>query len=165
MIDPCAPEPQVFLFGARRLLALLHTAGSVVLLGACTHHALLMRHYLRGRLERAPLEKTYAKIICATYPITFALGALLYPTYRVHVRGYHLDRFAPEYARLFDVKETYAALALLLVFALGALAYTWRPREEPHLAPIVAGMSLLVCAVVWLNAIIGILVVTVRGVG
>ncbi len=164
-MDPCAPEPQVFLYGARRVLALLHTAGSVVLLGACTHHLLLMRHYVRGRLERAPLEKTYAKVITVAYAVTFALGALLYPTYRVHVRGYHLDRFDPAYARFFDVKETFAALALFVVLGLGALAYAWRPREEPHLAPVVAGMSLVVCAVVWFNAIVGVLVVSVRGVG
>lgn len=164
-MDPCAPEPQVFLYGARRALALLHTAGSVVLLGACTHHLLLMRHYVRGRLERAPLEKTYAKVIAVAYAVTFALGAMLYPAYRVHVRGYHLDRFEPAYSRFFDVKETFAALALFVVLGLGAMAYAWRPREEPHLAPVVAGMSLVVCAVVWFNAIVGVLVVSVRGVG
>jgi hypothetical protein len=164
-MDPCAPDPGVFLYGARRWLLVLHTAGSVVLLGAATHHALLMRFYLRGRFERALLEKTYAKVVSVAYAGTFALGALLYPTYRVHVRGYCLDRIAPEYARLFDVKETYAALALLLAAGLGALAYAWRPREEPHLAPVVAGMSLVVCAVVWFNAIIGVLVVSVRGAG
>ena len=164
-MEPCATEPDVFLYGARRLLAVLHTAGAVVLLGAATHHALLMRHYLRGRFERIALEKTYAKVLSVAYAVTFALGALLYPTYRVHVRGYHLDRVAPEYARLFDVKETYAALALLLAAGLGALAYAWRPREEPHLAPVVAGMSAVVCAVVWFNAIIGVLVMSVRGIG
>lgn len=164
-MDPCAPEPGVFLYGARRLLLVLHTAASVVLLGAATHHALLMRFYLRGRFERAPLEKTYAKVVGVAYAFTFVIGALLYPTYRVHVRGYQLDRIAPEYARLFDVKETYASLALLVVAALFALAYTFRPREEPHVAKVVAAMSFFVCAVVWLNAIVGVLVVSVRGVG
>lgn len=164
-MDPCVAEPDVFLYGARRLLSVLHTAGAVVLLGAATHHALLMRHYLRGRFERIALEKTYAKVAAVAYVVTFALGALLYPTYRVHVRGYHLDRFAAVYARLFDVKETFASLAILLALGLGAMALRWRPRDEPWLAPIVAGMSIVVCFVVWLNAIIGVLVVSVRGVG
>lgn len=164
-MDPCAPEPGVFLHGARRVLTVLHTGASVVLLGAATHHLLLMRFYLRGRFERVALEKTYARVIAAAYAVTFALGALLYPTYRVHVRGYYLDRFAPEYARFFDVKETYASLALLVAAGLGALAYAWRPRQEPHLAPVVAGMSFLVCAVVWFNAIVGVLVMSVRGIG
>ncbi len=164
-MDPCVTEPDVFLYGARRLLAVAHTAGAVVLLGAVTHHALLMRHYLRGRFERIALEKTYAKVIAVAYGLTFAIGALLYPTYRVHVRGYHLDRFAPLYARLFDVKETWASLALLVALGLGALAFAWRPREEPWIAPIVAGMSFIVCAVVWFDAIVGVLVMTVRGIG
>lgn len=165
MIDPCASEPDVFLYGARRLLLVLHTAGAVVLLGSATHHALLMRHYLRGRFERIALEKTYARVLCVAYAVTFAIGALVYPTYRVHVRGYHLDRFAPEYARLFDVKETWASLALFVALGLGALSFAWRPREEPWLAPIVAVMSFVVCAVVWFDAVIGILVTSVRGIG
>ncbi|MEZ4299196.1 MAG: hypothetical protein R3B70_29875 [Polyangiaceae bacterium] len=164
-METCATEPEVFLHGARRVLVLLHTAGSVVLLGAATHHLLLMRFYLRGRFERAALEKTYAKVVGAAYAITFAIGALVYPSYRVHVRGFRLDRLAPEYARLFDVKETWAALALFVVGGLAALAYAWRPKEEPHLAPIVAAMSFVVCAVVWFNAIVGVLVVSVRGIG
>lgn len=163
-MEPVA-DPGVFLYGARRVLTVLHTAGSVVLLGAATHHLLLMRFYLRGRFERAALEKTYARVVCVAYAVTFALGALLYPTYRVHVRGYYLDLFAPEYARFFDVKETYASLALLVAAGLGALAYTWRPREEPHVAPVVAGMSLVVCAVAWFNAVVGVLVMSVRGIG
>jgi hypothetical protein len=164
-MPPCATEPEVFLHAARRALTVLHTASAVVLLGAATHHALLMRFYLRGRFERVALEKTYAKVLCAAYAVTFALGALLYPSYRVHVRGYYLDRFAPAYARLFDLKETYASLALFVALGLGALAFTWRPREEPHIAPIASVMSFVVCAVVWLDAVVGVLVMTVRGMG
>jgi hypothetical protein len=81
------------------------------------------------------------------------------------MRGHYLDRFAPLYARLFDVKETWASLALLVALGLGALAFAWRPREEPWIAPIVAGMSFVVCAVVWFDAIVGVLVMTVRGIG
>ncbi len=161
----CKPDPEVFLYGARHLLAVLHTAGSIVLLGACTHHLLLMRHYIKGRLERAPLEKLYAKIIGIAYVVTFGLGALLYPTYRTLIRGYYLDRFAPSYSGFFDVKETFAALALMVVLGLFALAYKWKPKDEPALAPIVAAMSLVVCCVVWFNAIVGVWLVSVRGVG
>lgn len=165
MIDPCATEPDVFLYGARRVLIVLHTAAAVVLLGSATHHALLMRHYLRGRFNHSALEKKYARVLAVAYAATFAIGALLYPTYRVHVRGYFLDRMAPVYARLFDVKETWASLALFVALGLGALSFAWRPREEPWIAPIVAVMSFVVCAVVWLDAVIGILVTSVRGVG
>jgi len=166
-MDLAGPDPSagVFLYGARRLLLVLHAGGSIVLIGAATHHALQMRHYLRGRFGAARLEKIYAKVISVAYLLTFALGALLYPTYRVRVRGFYLDRHAPFFAGLFDVKEVYASLALLAAIALGALAFTLRPTEERHLVPVYAAMSFLVCAVVWLNVIAGLLIVSVRGPG
>ena len=161
-MDPCAP---VIFHGLRRLLLVLHAGGSIVLVGAATHHALQMRHYLRGRFGREKLEKTYAKVVSVAYVVTFVLGALLYPSYRVHVRGYHLDRHAPAFAALFDVKETYASLALVVAVALGALACTLRPAETPALVRVYAVMSLIVCAVVWFNVIAGLLVVSARGIG
>lgn len=155
----------VFLYGARRLLLVLHAGASIVLIGASTHHALLMRHYLAGRFLHERLEKTYAKVVSVAYAITFALGALLYPTYRVHVRGTYLDRHAPAYAGLFDVKEVYASLTLTVAIALGALALTLRPSESKELTRVYAVMSLVVCGVVWFNVIAGLLVVSVRGIG
>jgi amino acid transporter len=164
-MDLCGPESGIFLHGARRFLLVLHAGGSIVLIGAATHHALQMRHYLRGRFGAERLEKTYAKVVSAAYLVTYAIGALLYPSYRVHVRGYYLDRHAPAYAGLFDVKETYASLTLVVAIALGALAFTLRPAETPALVRVYAVMSFIVCAVVWLNVIAGLLVVSVRGVG
>lgn len=167
MTEICGPDAasNVFLYAARRALLLLHAGGSVVLIGAATHHALQMRHYLRGRFGRSALEKTYAKVVAAAYIATFVLGAVLYPTYRVHIRGYYLDRYAPFFSGLFDVKEVYASLALLVAAGLGLLAYTLRPSEERWFVPVYAAMSFIVCGVVWLNVIAGILIVSVRGVG
>jgi hypothetical protein len=143
----------------------LHAAGSIVLVGAATHHALQMRHYLRGRFGREKLEKTYAQVVSVAYAVTFALGALLYPSYRVHVRGYWLDAHAPAFSDLFDLKEAYASLALVVALGLGALARTLRPAETPALVRVYAAMSFIVCAVVWFDVIAGILVLSVRGLG
>lgn len=159
------PSSTVFLYAWRRALLVLHMGGSIVLIGAATHHALHMRHYLRGRFNRAPLEKLYARVIAVAYVATFLIGAVLYPTYRVHVRGYYLDRYAPFFSGLFDVKEVFAALALLVAVGLGALASTFKPAEEKWFVPVYAAMSFLVCGVVWLNVIAGVVIVSVRGVG
>ena len=71
------------------VLLVLHAGGSIVLIGAATHHALQMRHYLARRFHREALEKTYAKVVAVAYVRTPSrLGALLYPSYRVHVRAY-----------------------------------------------------------------------------
>ena len=160
-----SPTLGVFLYSARRLLLIAHAAGSIVLIGAATHHALQMRHYLRGRFGAARLEKTYAKVVSIAYVLTMALGALLYPTYRVHVRALYLDQHAPFFAGLFDVKEVYASLALPAALGLGILAFTLRPSEERAIVPIYAATSFVVCSVVWLNMISGLLIVSIKGPG
>lgn len=159
------PSSNVFLFAWRRALLVLHMGGSIVLIGAATHHALQMRHYLRGRFKRVELEKTYARVVAAAYILTFVVGAALYPTYRVHARGYYLDRYAPFFAGLFDVKEVFASLALIVAAGLGALASTLKPAEEKWFLPVYAAMSFIVCGVVWLNVIAGVLIVSIRGPG
>jgi hypothetical protein len=103
--------------------------------------------------------------VSVAYLVTFALGALLYPSYRVHVRGYYLDRFAPVFSNLFDLKETYASLTLVIAVALGGLARSWRPAETPALVRVYAVMSFVICAVVWFDVVAGLLVVSARGVG
>ena len=155
----------VIFFGARRVLLLLHAGAAIVLIGAATHHALQMRHYLRGDFRRVALEKTYAKVVSVAYVVTFLLGAMVYPSYRVQVRGLYLDRYAPAYSGLFDMKEVYASLTLTVAVGLGALAFTLRPAESPALARVYALMSLLVCAVVWFDVIAGLLITSVRGLG
>ncbi len=95
---------------ARAMLLVLHAGAAIVLIGAATHHALQMQHYLRGDFRRVALEKTYAKVVSVAYVITFILGAMVYPSYRVQVRGLYLDRYAPGWSGLFDMKEVYASL-------------------------------------------------------
>ena len=167
MTEPCAPGPEQAISSTARarVLLVLHAAASIVLVGASTHHALQMRHYWRGRFGKKGLEKLYAKVIAVTYVLTFAIGALLYPSYRYHVRGLYLDRYAPWAAELFDVKEMYASLALFVAIGLGMLAFTLEPEKERPFVKVYAAMSILVCAVVWFNVIAGLIVVSVRGVG
>jgi hypothetical protein len=167
MIDPCAPPPSetVVLYGARVPLLVLHTAASIVLLGASTHHVLVSRHLLGAGPARMPLVRTYAKVIAVTYPLTLLLGALLYPAYRVHVRGFYLDRYAPEISALFDVKEIYAALTMVIAIGLGFVAVRFDAREDRALAPAYVAAGALVALVVWLDAIAGVIVVAARGVG
>ena len=130
MADPCTPDAlhAITFYEARRLLPVLHDAGTVVLLGASTHHALQTRHYLRGRFERVALERTYARVASVAYALTFALGAIVYASYRYHLRGLYLDRYAPFHFGLFDVKEVFAALTLVVALALGARSFTFEPR-------------------------------------
>jgi hypothetical protein len=164
---PCEPplDGAVVLYGVRRFLLVLHALGSVALLGSATHHALHMRHYLAGRFVGLSLEKRWARVVAASYCFTFAVGAMLYPSYRYHVRGLWLDRYAPRYAELFDIKEIYASLTLVVAVGLGLLSFTLEPAKERAIAKVYAAMSLLVCAVAWAEVVLGVLVTSVRGLG
>src|SRR5581483_4091311 len=114
------PDAQTYLYGARKLLLVLHAAASIALIGAATHHALQMPALLRGS-PRVRLECLYARVMGVAYVIAYALGALLYPTYRYHVRALFLDRHHPMVSNLFDIKENLATIALVLALAVGAL--------------------------------------------
>ncbi len=163
---PCTvpPDAQTFLYAARKLLLLLHAASAIALIGSATHHALQMPALLRGA-PRVRLERIYARVVAVAYATTYGLGAMLYPTYRYHVRGLYLDRHHPMVSSLFDIKENLATIALLLALALGALGGKLSAdAEDRPLVRVYAAMSVFVAAVVWFNVVSGLLIVSYRSV-
>lgn len=156
-------DAQTFLYGARKLLLLLHFAAAVVLVGASTHLALRMPALLRGR-SNPRLERVYGRVVALSFSTAYALGALLYPTYRYHVRALYLDRFHPAISNLFDVKENLATIALPLALALGALGGSLGDDADRRLRPLYASMSVFVAAVVWFDVFSGVLIASYRAV-
>jgi len=158
------PEPaQTLFYGARKLLLLLHFVGAVVLAGSSVHLALRMPALLRGR-SNPRLERIYGRVVAAAYSLTYLLGALLYPTYRIHVRAVFLDRHHPMVSNLFDVKENLATIALPLALALGALGGRLADDADRRLRPIFATMSAFVAAVVVFDVLSGVYIASVRAV-
>lgn len=151
-----------FLEPYARLLVLLHAAAAIVLIGASTHHLLIALACGRGRYK-VRLARVYALVGACAYGVTFALGALAYPTYRYHVRGLYLDRHAEWASNLFDIKENLAAIGLPLVVAALVLSRVMDPREDHALRrgyQLVVG---LVAFVVWFGVISGLVITLVRG--
>jgi hypothetical protein len=73
-----------------------------------------------------------------------------------------LDRIA----RLFDVKEHLAALALPFALAACALALAWRPdRDGPMVGRLLLGCALVVATSAWFAALVGLYVTSYRAVG
>lgn len=164
-MPPCdvPPEAHTFLYGLRKPLLVLHFAAAVALVGSSTHLALQMPALLRGQ-SRVRLERVYGRVVAAAYSVTYALGALLYPTYRYHVRALYLDRHHPAVSNVFDVKENLASIALPLALALGALGGRLAAEEERPYRPVYAAMSLFVAAVVWFDVVSGVVIVSYRSV-
>jgi hypothetical protein len=83
----------LFLEGWARPLLVVHAIAAAVLVGASTHHLVWCRGYLRKRFPAATVraEQRFARIAAIAYVVTFLVGNLLYPTYKVRVRAEYLD--------------------------------------------------------------------------
>ncbi len=155
--------PSLFLSSLARLLVVLHAAAAIVLVGAATHHALLAVGYLRG-VFKVRLARIYAATVAAAWLITFALGLLSYPTFRIAARAAYLDRYEPWASRLFELKEHSAALGIPLVLGTLALSRTLDPKQDRVLARAYAAIVLLVAAIVWFDVFSGLAITVAKGV-
>lgn len=154
--------PPVFLSGASRWLLVLHALNGLALLGSSTHLALAVVSLLRGRRTSLRMIRVQSQVVVVLFAVTFVVGLLMYPHFRVMVRGLGLDRDAPWASNLFDIKENFALLGL----PLSAVLFSTRHRVEPG-APVVPFFA--VCAfacwgLVAFAAISGLVVTSVRGI-
>jgi len=180
-----------------RPLLVAHAVLGAATVAVTTHFFLWMRKWVGGR-GRGPGVRWFAVVASALYLSQFALGNLIYPVYKVHVRAQYLDlppavaaeqvarKQAAELivgqaglpatvrpppstaavARLFDVKEHWAALGLPLLLVAAALAFRWDPKRDPSPATrwlllVTSGGAALMA---WAAALIGIYVSAIRAI-
>ncbi len=177
-----------------RPLLVCHAVAAAVLVGASTHHLLWCRHYLRGRYGQMKAEKRFATIVTLAYVVTFLLGNVLYPTYKVRVRAEYFDNPpaiaaelklrneqhpvigvtpAPATAvadltrisRLFDVKENWAALGCAASIILWILSRRAHPRDQPRVLTLYLGLAAFACGAAWLGALVGLVTASYRSIG
>jgi len=80
----------VFLEGQARLLLVLHAVLGAATVAVTTHLFLWSRRWARSGARR-PGVRWFAVAALGLYASQFALGNLLYPTYKVRVRAEYLD--------------------------------------------------------------------------
>ena len=160
---PFARMAPLFLAGLARALVVVHALAAIVLVGAATHHALVALGYLRGAFK-VRLGRIYAATVAVTWLVTFALGLVAYPAFRVAVREVYMDRHEPWASNLFDLKEHLAALGIPLVLGVLALSRVIDPKLDRGLARTYAVMTMLVAAIVWFDVISGLAITMVKGV-
>lgn len=109
-----------------RPLILVHFLAAAMLVGGLTHGsvflALAEKRAKAGYLKRAG---RFWKMILWSLAITMITGLTAYPTYRIRTRAEFLDDHFPYVSGLFDLKENYAAIVVVLVLACALL------RREP----------------------------------
>jgi hypothetical protein len=154
----------VLLEQAARPLLLLHAVLGFAAVFSATHLAVYALLALRGRSGSG--LRRFSWIAPAAVAPQFALGLLLYPAYRVHVRAADLDQSAPFVAQLFDFKEHLALLALVLVLGAALLARLgFRSADAAALRPALAALSTSGAALLWVVALLGLYVTARHPVG
>jgi hypothetical protein len=183
----------IFLERWARPLLIIHAIAAAVLVASTTHHVVWLRGYFRRNFARYSSERRFALIASIAFVVTFLLGNVLYPVYKVRVRAEYLDNpaaiaedmrlreaqrkltaptvvaVAPPslspVARLFDIKEHWVAIGCGASLLLLALSRLAHPREQPSTLVLYLGLALLVCATAWWGALVGLITASFRSVG
>lgn len=127
-----------------RLAVVLHLALAVSAVGAATHAAVFARASPGSRRLRRLAAWSVGLSLAA-----MAVGALIYPRYKLDVRLAWLEAHAPGAARLFDLKEQLVALAFPM--QLGLLLLLRREAAEPPLQRLLATTA---AALLWAAALL-----------
>lgn len=156
------------------LLLIVHGLLAMALVGALTHQALAAcwpvrqaaPHATSGIVTkfRGVSGPAYTNAVVVLFIATFALGSLIYPSYRLGVRNY-LQSFrllTPEGA--FEVKEHFVSIGLGLLPVYWLL---WRKSPDGWAADrwqrVRDIVTALLAVVVWLSFLVGHVLNNIRG--
>jgi hypothetical protein len=153
----------VFLEAFYEILLLAHLFATFVLVGSMTHNLLIVFSYLHGRFSRQKLEKLYAKVSLWAYVIVYVIGALIYPAFRVYIRGSYFDPKIPWATGLFEVKEHWAAVGLALFFVYYFLRKTFQPDSEREKLFLYIPLCFILNLILWYKVIISCYLSLLKG--
>ena len=154
----------VFLEEWAKFFLFLHFVGAMVLAGSMTHNAILVVGFCRGRWDKLDLQKLYVKIAFIAYCAVFALGALIYPTFRVRVRAEYFDLHLPQATGLFEVKEHWAAIGLALFIAYFAISRDFNAATDRRLLALYSGLCFTLYLICLYLLVAGFYLTTLKGV-
>ena len=153
----------VFMENFYEFFLLAHLFATFVLVGSMTHNLLCVIGYLRGRFRRQRLELLYAKVAFWTYIIVYVLGALIYPAFRVYIRGNYFDPQIPWATGLFEVKEHWGAVGLALFFVYYFLRRNFQPDNEKEKLFLYVPLCFLLNLILWYKVIVGCYLSLLKG--
>ena len=149
-------------------LLILHSLAGVALLGAITHQgvALLRRAPARGDSFVARYssvkQQVFTRAVAGLYVAQVALGALIYPRYRLDVRIPFEEMSLGWAIGLFELKEHFAGIGLaMLPFYLTS----WRDAQDSTQRTDRIGITLLLAFIVWWDLLVGHVLNNIRGLG
>jgi len=154
----------IFLVQWGKLLLILHALTGILLLGTTTHNVLITVPYLWGNFRKQRLDKIYVRVGLVAYALTFGLGAIIYPNYRYHVRELYFDKEAPWASQLFDVKEHWGAIGLILFISYYFISRIIEPSKDRNMLFVYVFLSVVLAIIVWFSLISGLLLTSVKSI-
>lgn len=146
-------------------LLILHGICAVALLGGLTHQAIAVLWPARSSgnftsAYRAVSAARFTNANIAFYVATFALGALIYPPYRIAVRTWIERARLWHISGLFEYKEQALAIGLAM---LPFFWLVWRDPKDEATTGARKWTTAILCVVVWYSFVVGHIVNNVRG--
>ncbi len=153
----------VFLENWYTPLLLAHLFVTFVLVGAMTHQLLVFPRYARGQFGKAKQEHRYLKVGFWSYVIVYVVGSIIYPAFRVHIRGALFDASLPWATGLFEVKEHWGAVGLAFFVVCMVLRKGFEPKEDSRPLYLYVPLMVLLNVIVWYKVVVGCYLSLLKG--
>lgn len=116
----------LFLENSASLLLIVHLVLAIITLVG------LIGGFIQIIKKRPDWKKINRFVIIGSlgYLITWILGLLIYPVFRVNVRAVSFDSYLPWATGLFEVKEHVGSIGLIATLALFAFAYYFGKEDS-----------------------------------
>lgn len=151
-------------FGTK-LLLVLHATSAIVLVGSATHNGVLAVRHLAGNPVRKQLQRLYVRIVGWAYLVTFVLGLATYPSFRLDVRAAWLDEHVPMAAQIFEIKEHWLALGLVILAGYWPMSRTIDVARRTTDARLYHFCGIALAVIVLMATFTGLSLVAIRPVG
>lgn len=149
-------------------LLILHSLVGVALLGAITHQAvsLLRQAIARGdsfvtRYSSVD-SQAFTGAVAVMFAVQVALGAMIYPRYRLDVRIPFEEMSLGWAVGLFELKEHFAGIGLAM---LPFYVFVWRNADREDRGADRTAVTLLLTFIVWWDLLVGHVLNNIRGLG
>jgi len=147
-----------------RPLLVLHAVLAAATTGAVTHDLVFLRLACSRGGRFVGLHRLFTHLSTLLALATVAVGAVVYPIYRIRVRQGYLEGAHPAVPFLFDLKENLGTILLATLFAYLFLLRRQALPEDRWLRATYLLFSATAFAIVWFNLVCGLSVVMARSV-
>ena len=144
-------------------LLLAHLFVTFVLVGAMIHQLLVLFRFTQGQFGRAKQEFRFLKVGFWSYVIIYVVGCVIYPAFRVHIRGALFDATLPWATGLFEVKEHWGAVGLAFFVVCYLLRKGFDPKQDSRPLYLYVPLIVLLNVIVWYKIVVGCYLSLLKG--